>query len=61
MEAWHLIVEHPAMHRVLDMQSEDACVLAAKALSERLQADAICVNTFDGRVLWFERGKQVEK
>ena len=62
MEAWSLkllAAVLAASTPQFDMQSEDACVLAAKELTLRLQAEAICVNTFDGRVLWFKSGRQV--
>jgi len=62
MEAWALVFAANlalSPERGIDMQSEDACVLAAKAITLRLAVDAICVNSFDGRVLWFSKGRQL--
>ena len=58
MEAWSLIVFLAARHVQIDAQSEDACVIAAKAITLRLEVEAVCVNSFDGRVLWFTNGRQ---
>lgn len=43
-----------------DMQNEDAVVIAGKSLSNR-QGPIVCINQFDGKVLWFVNGKQVER
>lgn len=62
MEAWVLLLftsDHTQVR--IEMQSEDACVTAAKQLSERnLHPRATCVNTWDGRVLYFKHGKQIQ-
>lgn len=44
-----------------EIQNEDAMVLSAKALSEKLPISMACINQFDGQVFWFLRGKQVER
>ena len=63
MEAWAFIFwlgnSHPA--RKVSVQNEDACVLLAKAVPKSLPVDGMCVNEFDGRVFWFEKGRQVER
>lgn len=47
--------------RQLDMQNEDACIIAAKELTQKAANVGLCINTFDGRVLYFHQGKQVER
>lgn len=59
MEAWvlhfYLNVSKPS----IDMQSEDACVRAAKVVSSTLPYPILCINTFTGEVLAFRDGKQI--
>ena len=43
----------------VNVQSEDACVLAAKAITLRTAAAAICIDEFEGKIFFFERGKQL--
>lgn len=61
MEAWVLILYFVSGARTIDVQNEDSCVLIAKELTETLSVNGICINTFDGRVLWFNKGKQIER
>lgn len=61
MEAWVLVLYTNYGHIQMDIQSEDACITVAKVLTERAHHPAgVCVNQFDGRVLWFRHGKQVD-
>ncbi len=64
MEAWALLFAFnlaTSPVRGVDMQNEDACVVAAKAITQALNVEALCLNAFDGRALWFYKGKQVER
>lgn len=65
MEAWVLVLAFRAgwghSIRQLDMQNEDSCVIAAKELTIKSATVSLCINTFDGRVLYFHAGKQVER
>lgn len=64
MEAWVLILAFRAGWanpvRQIDMQSENACVIAGKELTIKAAVVGICVNTFDGTVLYFHGGKMVD-
>lgn len=40
----------------LNPQSEDACITAAKQFPL-----ALCISEFEGVVIWFRNGKQVDK
>lgn len=44
----------------LDMKDEDSCVAAAKELTRSTFPHAMCVS-WEGEVLYFEYGRQVEK
>ena len=63
MEAWTFIfwLGNSSPARKLDVQNEDACVLIARMITEGLPVDGVCINSFDGKVLFFRYGKQVEK
>lgn len=61
MEAWVCIL-HLTLNRAVtvDVQNEDAMVMAMKAITKVEQIEATCINQFDGRVFYFKRGMQVD-
>lgn len=63
MESWAFLFWFSASGpaRLIAAQSEEACVTMAKSITARLPMDGMCVNEFDGTVLWFTMGKQVDK
>lgn len=61
MEAWTLLLQLSTALHSFEMQNEDSCVLAAKSLTLNITPRALCINTFDGRTLYFQYGRQVER
>ena len=61
MEAWIFAYWGSIARPNIDVQSEDACVLVAKRITAYYSGVGICINTFDGRVLYFVRGSQVAR
>lgn len=63
MEAWLLVLSlfSNTPRPNIEMQNEDSCVLAAKYISQFHAYTIACINTFDGRVLLFYRGSQVNR
>ena len=61
MEAWTFIfwLSNAAPARTVSVQNEDACVMVAKIVTQGLPVVGMCISEFDGRVFWFEKGKQV--
>ena len=68
MEVWVLTfwLAGPATGRGIDTQSEETCVAIAKELTGRASVEntlpraITCKNVFDGTILYFYNGKQVE-
>lgn len=63
MEIWTFLF-WAALHtpvRQVSVQNEDACVMLAQAITKGMNVQGVCVNEMDGRVLFFDRGKQVER
>lgn len=62
MEAWvcllHYINNRTAQ---IEMQNEDAVILAMKELTNNPMGPitAVCINQFDGKIFYFRQGKQV--
>lgn len=63
MEAWVCFLTYLNNRMAqIEMQSEDATVTAMKQLTKHPTGpvSALCVNQFDGKVLYFRLGKQEE-
>lgn len=63
METWTFLF-WMALHlpaRQVSVQNEDACVLLAKTVTANMNVFAMCVNEMDGKALFFDKGKQVER
>lgn len=62
MEAWvcllHYINNSTAQ---IEMQNEDATIIAMKEITQHPlgPVTALCINQFDGKVLYFRQGKQI--
>lgn len=44
-----------------EMQSEEASISAALEVTSKLPVNVFCISQFDGTVMWFSQGKQVER
>lgn len=58
MTSWSLVLIFTYGLTTLNMQSEDACVIAAKQITSKTLTVAFCVDEFEGRALLFEKGEQ---
>lgn len=63
MEIWTFLFwfSHSSPARQVQAQNEDACVLLAKLVTTNLPVDGMCVNEMEGKVLFFVKGKQVDR
>ena len=61
MTSWTLLLIYTYGIATVSMQSEDACTLAALALTRSSLAAAICIDEFEGKTLYFQNGKQLQE